>query len=226
METKTQALNRLFTRWIRTYPQTAHDGFHRDGIIAEREFARQPNRILFVLAEPNSTGGRFVRYRGADLRKVFGEEKLNKPLTRNLGLWTQMLLDGSSRYHVLSPSKSQVQIRRIAIMNLKKFSGSGKADYAGIGLHAWHDRAFIRRQVAIISPNLIITCGERIHKVFGAVMHDNRFWSTETSWKWNVAPVENVQHPATRGRNTLPAFRRLREIARKNRVLTTCSSRL
>jgi len=206
--------NQLFDRWILTYQKHEY-GFHRDGIIDESQFDKERHRILFVMAEPNSRYGNYDHFIGMDLRELFGKELHSKMLTRNLALWTRALLDGVRKHTYLTADEVRSELRRIAVMNLKKFSGTSEADYAAIGLHAWHDRAFIREQVDIISPSLILTCGEKIHKLFGAVMHDDRFWSTETNWKWKGVSVKNIQHPATRGKHTLPAFHLICEIARE-----------
>lgn len=220
MGPKTIALDELFARWVESYPAKARNGFHADGIISEDAFMQEHPRVLFVMAEPNSTDGAFDRFRGQDLRKVYGEEQLSKALTRNVGLWTRVLLDGVTDYCALNGVQAQAELQRIAVMNLKKFSGSGSADYAGIGMHAWQDRDFIREQVEIIAPELIVTCGDRIHKLFDCVMHNDPFRDDGAEWKWKDVLVVNVQHPSTRGSNTMPAFLRIIEVGRQWQALT------
>lgn len=210
---KTPALNRLFRKWKRSYPKGPRDGFHEDGIIDEAQFIKQRKQVLFVLAEPNSTEGNYSHLRGKDLREIF-RERHPKQLTRNLSLWVCAILDGESKYRYLNPDQARAQLRRVAIMNLKKFSGTSHPYYAVIGLQAWHDRKFIQNQVKIMAPQLIFTCGERIHHLFSAILKNDPFWSGSDRWCWNGVEIINIQHPATRGMHTKKAFKQVVKIMR------------
>jgi hypothetical protein len=213
MMSKNNQLNHLFEQW----PDRSRGDFHPDGIVNEMLFGSAKLKLLFVMAEPSSYGMRFSHLLGCDLRNLYNTNAPRKELTHNMALWTIALIERLTQYERLPSEIVQNTLRTVAIINLKKFSGTSKADYTSIGLHAWHDRAFIRKEIAIISPELILTCGKEIHKLFGAVMNDERFWSTEAGWEWNGISVENVQHPATRGGHIKRAFARICEIAPKLR---------
>src|SRR5438045_940077 len=71
------------------------------------------------------------------------------------------LLDGTKEYdNKLTAAEANLQLRRVAIMNLKKLGGSGTANVGAIRAHAWRDRKFIRQEVGLVAPTLIVTCGK------------------------------------------------------------------
>jgi Uracil DNA glycosylase superfamily. len=209
----------LFERWIATYPEEYRSGFHRDGIVDESIFESQPFRVLFVLLEPNSRDGLYDRYRGWDLRKVFGEEKLKKELNVNLAIWAQALLDGVTKYVRPSEIAVEKQIRRIALLNLKKFGGSGKADYEAISIHAWKDREFIRKEVRIISPTVVVTCGNSAHRLFGWIMKNDPYSEIpDAVWEQDGFFVLPANHPSLRPKNAEGSSDLLVQRARETRI--------
>jgi hypothetical protein len=218
---RTRQLDDLFETWIETYPEEQRSVFHRDGIIDEAKFESQAYRVLFVLLEPNSKDGRYDRYSGWDLRKVFGEEKLKKELHFNLAIWTRALLDGATNYIRPSANTAEEQIRRIALINLKKIGGSGKADYEAISIHAWKDREFIREEVRIISPTVVVTCGNTAHRLFGWVMKDDPYAKIpDAVLLYDGITVLPANHPSLRPKNAKDALARLIQHARESRIAT------
>ena len=217
----TQALDALFDRWVATYPEDQRAGFHRDGIIDEPEFAQQRRRILFVLLEPNSRGGAYDRYFGRDLRELFRQEPIAKSMTSNLALWTQALLDGRTDYSHLNAEESRTQLRRVAVLNLKKIAGSGKADVPSIAIHAWDDRALIREEVELIGAETAVTCGEVANRLFGFVMGNDKHRLTpgDAAWPAGKLTVIPGNHPSLRPRNAESALGRLITRARETDIV-------
>lgn len=213
-------LDRLFERWVLTYPEPARTGFHRDGIIHEPTYLSEEHRILFVLLEPNSSGGAYDKYYGCDLRQVFGEDSLSKSINVNLARWTRVLLDGHTTVGEFDGLSAQTQIRRVAIMNLKKFAGSGTADFVIAAIHAWYDRRFIHDQVTIMCPSVVVACGKEVHRLFRCIMSDDRFArvDAEVGWKSPGFVVVPANHPSLRPPNAGDAFERLVNIARTSKV--------
>ncbi len=213
-------LDELFDRWVQAYPDPVRDGFHRDGIVHEATYQSEDHRVLFVLLEPNSRGGAYDRYYGWDLRRVFGEEALSKSININLARWTRVLLDGCETMEQFDGRGAQSQIHRIAVMNLKKIAGSGTADYIRAAALAWQDRHFIREEVAIIRPTVVVACGERVNQLFRLVMSDDlhsRF-SGKVSWRQPGFVVVPGNHPSLRPKDAPRAFERLVGVARSERV--------
>ena len=117
-------MEELFATWIGRYPVEQRAGFHKDGVIKEENYLRESKKILFVMLEPNSTDGAYDHFFGRDLRDVYGQITPVKGLTRNVALWARAILDGNDQYVVLGQSEIRTQLRRVAIINLKKTTGS------------------------------------------------------------------------------------------------------
>jgi hypothetical protein len=202
----------LFNRWIASYPEPVRRGFHRDGIVDESFYWRQPKRIVFVLLEPNSKGGNFDRFYGMDLREVL-RIPLEKEVNRNLALWTRYLLDGVTTFDRPGGTAARDQILRVAVINLKKLAGGGTADQVGIAQHAWRDREFLREQLALLKPTLIVTCGELAARLFGQVVQDDLHASVpnDRTWTWIGIPVLPANHPSLRPIQAAAAFHKLVE---------------
>lgn len=194
--TATQELDRLFDEWVETLLPNEQRGFSRDGIIHEETFLTQCERILYVLVEPNTSNeGRFGEYSGCDLRKTLGNELFNKPFNKNLGLWTKVLLDGHTDFELLSPTDAMKQLRRVAIMNLKKVGGGGQANQPQIRRHALRDQEFIRKEVAFINPTVIVVCNRSIWTLFTGIMTG----SDRIQAEFAGAVVIYSYHPSLRG---------------------------
>lgn len=217
--TKSHQLDKLFERWVNSYPTRQRHGFHRDGIVDEDAYRLQADRVLFVLLEPNSRAGRYDRFYGDDLRRIFREENLNKELNVNLAIWTRALLDQKTDYIRPSANGTADQIRRIAILNLKKIGGSGKADYEAISIQAWQDRDFIRKEVRIISPTVVVTCGNNANRLFGWIMKNNPFADIpDEVWNHGGIHVLPANHPSLRPKHAKDALSRLIQRARTARL--------
>src|SRR3989344_1605696 len=146
--TRSNKLEDLFAEWVKSYPATHQGDFHRDGIVHEGLYLREATRVLYIVLEPNSKGGRYDQHRGADLRILWGDIGLGKSFDLNLARWTAILLDGATKYFTPDAEHAKQQLRRVAIVNLKKLAGSGTANREAISVHAWRDKDYLRRQVA------------------------------------------------------------------------------
>lgn len=219
---KNGRMNRLFRRWARQCGGRACD-FHRDGIVDEDRFRREKRRVLFVLLEPNSKGGRFDKHRGSDLRMLWHDVPLKKSLDRNLARWTRLLLDGAGRSTwTPTPDETKAQLRRVAIINLKKMPGCGTADAEAIGAHAWQDRKLLREQFRIIAPHVVVACSPRANKVLGWVLHDDLQADVPDDQPWQVKGLRVLpgNHPSLRPYQAPSALRRLRRMVRLGGLAT------
>lgn len=204
-------LDTLFDEWLAFYPPPQHSEFHKDGIVDDHSFRKETTRLLYVLLEPNSKGGKYDRFRGCDLRKIFGEVGLGKAVDLNLARWTGALLDGATEYSTPSAEAAKAQLRRVAIMNLKKLAGSGTADLQAVSVQAWRDRKFIRREVEIIDPNLIVTCGWSANRLFGWIISGYPFREVpeDSIWAHRAMKILPANHPSLRPKDAPSAFARL-----------------
>jgi hypothetical protein len=214
------SINELFDEWCKTYPESSQSDFHRDGIVDEETFANQGARVLFVLAEPNSKDGRYDRYRGVDLREIFGQVGLGKPIDLNLARWTSVVLDQKQQFFTPSREEAKMELRKVAIMNMKKLAGAGHANVEAISLQAWRDQAFIRREVDFIRPTIIFTCGETASRLFRWVMTKDELGvaAANDMWQLDSVAVLPVNHPSVRPKDAEAAFKRV--VARSEEART------
>lgn len=221
---RTQRLDELFDRWKRSYPEHLRDGFHCDGIVDEEEFLVQPERVLFMLKEPNSSpDGRFAENIGDDLRPIYGSLEWTKPCNQNVARWARCILDGIDDTAALSGKAADALNRRIAVMNLKKLSGGGVADKAAIAAAAWESRAFIREQLEIIDPTVVIACasGGSVSNLLYQILNDDRSAHAPRGGHWPFGRMVVVpsHHPSLRNsEQTKAAMQIIRERAQKARI--------
>lgn len=130
------------------------------------------------------------------------------------------LLDGKTTYFTPNAVAAKQQLRRVAIINLKKLAGSGTANREAISVQAWRDREYIRRQVQIINPNLVVTCGVSSNRLFGWIITGDLFKEAPTESVWSYARIKVLpgNHPSLRPKDAPSAFSRLVERASRGTV--------
>lgn len=138
----------LFTKWNAQYN---FDAFIRDGIVDTHHY--ESPHILFVLRDMNCQHERDLC---ADLRRDGSGWKT----WNNIGRWTKALLDGEEEYpQDMSTANRVTQLKRIAVMNLKKEGGDRRA----VGnklletVQTQHD--LIYEEICLCNPSIIICCG-------------------------------------------------------------------
>lgn len=139
---------RLFAQWNADYQFHA---FISDGIVDPRNY--KPPHLLFILRDMNCQTTRDLC---ADLRTDGSGWKT----WNNIGRWTKALLDGSAEYPKdMSAEKRAAQLRRIAVMNLKKEGGTGRADGKELlyAVQTQHDNIY--DEICLCDPDIIICCG-------------------------------------------------------------------
>lgn len=151
-------LNALFAEW-RIRCAGDGSGFTADGVIgeAEVEWVKARPRVLFLLKEPHDRGG-VLKACGHDLRVLFrNPEKFGqnrKTVEKRIGAWAYELraLAGDP---VID---AHAALMASAVMNLKKTGGGAAACDRELIAFAWEHRPFILRQLAILSPDVVV-CG-------------------------------------------------------------------
>lgn len=143
-----RAEEELFREWKGKY-----ELFVPDGLVDPLAYASSPLKITFVLKEVNDEGA-------SDLTDFLREGAV-WTTWNNVARWSAGLLfnktfdevkdlNGDDRKHHLAP---------LSVLNLKKTPGGSTSDPAELDAFAKEDSAFIRRQLAIYKPDMIICCG-------------------------------------------------------------------
>jgi len=78
-----------------------------------------------------------------------------------------------------------MELRKVAIMNMKKLAGSGHANVEAISLHAWRDRVFICREVDLIRPTIILRARNGVPPLpLGDEERELGVAAAEDMWQW------------------------------------------
>lgn len=166
------SFDELFVKW-----RTKHEfnAFIRDGIV-DPEHYDNPH-ILFVLRDMNCQSER-------DLCADLSKDGSGWKTWNNIGRWTKALLDGCVDYpQDMATTKRVEQLKRIAVMNLKKEGGFNRT--AGNELleavKTQHD--LIYEEIRLCDPSIIICCGLTDSGIMGnATLLKNYILSFSTEW--------------------------------------------
>ncbi|MBO5371277.1 MAG: hypothetical protein J6A75_01005 [Lachnospiraceae bacterium] len=201
----------LFREWKE---QQGYPYFISDGLMDESEWNQQKCKILFVLKEANWEGA------NADLCEFLLSEKSSEywKTWNNIARWTKAVLEGGDYQKSVSKADKSYWIRKIAAMNLKKVGGDSVAEDDTIRSYAQRDKSYLKRQITLYEPDIIICCGRGEGKN-ADILHDIVFDLDEVSeWKEPILqynyfllslgkkkniPVVSFYHPQMRGSHTL-----------------------
>ena len=152
--TKTEKLNRLFDEWKKQRPEEARR-MCLDGIVCEERYG-SPNskKILFIMKEPNHPEGP-----GFDFREWWCQEGAQYGFSIRLCEWAYGIRKGFPPLTQFDGETDEYKLEimhSIAFMNLKKVGGSSKADPQVIRGITERDKDFLRRQIKIIDPDVIV----------------------------------------------------------------------
>ena len=164
-----QAENRLFAEWQQREPSLL-----RDGALGgpESTYLAQPVRVLFVLKEPNDSGGRWSNA-GADLRQhaaAFADLRSTFPVLLLLALRAQQsdqqtpdLSFAAAREHLRSRDHRIALLKSISLVNLKKSPGGPVCNDRSLVTSVQQHGDLLTRQFALYRPHLTIAGGSTVH---------------------------------------------------------------
>jgi hypothetical protein len=215
---KTDQLNALFENWRKHYTQHGikTEDFNCDGIISEDYYLNAPKKLLFVLREPNQTLSGDLRQdveRGPDFQLWYELSRWAYGIIHNFPDFDIMEKDG--------PGKKEAFLG-IAIINMKKIAGGGSTDFNELNVYAFLDKEFIKKEIAIIDPEIIICCNTFIELMWALELRDvqKHISDPETVFK-KVYNYENCPiyifpyHPAHR-KSRRKSYNDLKEIFRRS----------
>lgn len=201
----------LFSAWKE---KQGYEYFISDGVFNEEELNKQKYRILFVLKEANWENAT------ADLCELLLSEKSSGywKTWNNIARWTKAILEGGDYPRYVSKSDKTYWLKKIIAMNLKKVGGDEHAENETIYSFAQNDRVYLKQQIELYNPDIIICCGRGTGKN-ADILHDVVFEKDEVSdWqepilKYNYflakvnnkenVPVVSFYHPQMRGSHQL-----------------------
>ena len=168
--------------------------FIRDGVVDPRQYVRAEKKLVLVLKEAADWGGR------GDLREFLrcgGQWKTWNNVTR----WVEGILDDLPWNEIdahIDNERRKRALRRVAVVNLKKSYGAGTANDRLIREAARADRDFIRKQLALYEPDLVICGGEIVGSAFVEDVYgcDGNVWqlSSGDAWSCRINGILHVCH--------------------------------
>lgn len=150
---KTEKLNELFDRWN----DGSFDVFMKDGIVCEDSY----EDVMFMLKDVNNAVPDDVN----DMRLDVQTSTSGGKTWFEVASWTSGLLDGVLPDNI-THDMQQKQLKRVAIMNIKKEAGGPKASRKDIMRYAIKDCHNILEEIRICSPKLIVACSRDVFEIF------------------------------------------------------------
>lgn len=141
----------LFEEWRQECP-----GLIPDGLVDEEQYRSSPRKLLFLMKEVNGTGVKDLR----DFLRAGG-----RPATwDNIARWTQGLYDLDREYDWAelerdNDARRLEMLKKICVVNVKKVPGGHTSKEKQIRSAGKENAAWLRRQISIYQPELIVCCG-------------------------------------------------------------------
>jgi hypothetical protein len=193
-----QQLNTLFEDWEQSKDE--HRGvFIKDGVINENEWEKTTPKIIFIAKEANQQGN----VKAGDFREEWRLPGRKYPFADRLTEWTYGMLNDFPIFSNISEANDEYEIYRqkMAFMNVKKMGGSGVANASILGEHFNNNLKFLRKQIAIINPHIIVLClsFENFYRksLFAEAEWKNCGYNIDVA-KWNNIKLIDFYHPSAR----------------------------
>ena len=207
---RTERLDILFEKWQREYPFNV---FMKDGIVSEDKY----ENVLFILKDVNNAKPDDEN----DMRIDVQTSNSGGNTWFNVARWTSALLDGMEYSQLLNHISTthqnsmhdfqHVQLRRAAIVNLKKEAGGSSVSNDVVNEFAHMHKEQLWEEIRICSPKIIIVCGTGIFDGAKAVLGEvtpveKPRPSFEMAAKWEIGtvclegkdiPIIQFRHPST-----------------------------
>jgi hypothetical protein len=170
--TITEKENELFNRWKNEMALS----FNADGIINLKIWGKTSPKIMFVLKETNALKG--------DLRHFLasGGSDTYYRTWNNVVRWTEVVLCDTYSEHIDDERRTKI-LSHVCAVNLKKECGGAKSKKSEIQFAARRDSEFIKEQMSLYLPDLVITCG---FGLVGDTLRDIIYNEKNSEWKHDI----------------------------------------
>lgn len=156
-------------------PEIAKDSFTYDGIIDPFEYAKQDTKYLFISKESNIKNKKDQRPFRANgdnfwLRDVcLQKEKPQKPKPSIFSNRLAMFANAIYSLDFESVNKCHDVLNKVAFMNLNKRGGLSGSKGKTIPEYTKKYAGFIKREIDMIKPDIIICCGRGLRDLLGEI---------------------------------------------------------
>lgn len=144
--------DQLFDRW---QTERGYPFFVRDGVFDEDTWEAEPLKITFILKEANWQNENVPL-----CEWVLNQESNPWKTWNNVARWTKALLEGGEYPRYVSREERTRLLKRVSFLNLKKTGGGRGANPKKVRQAARDDAEYIREQLLLYKPDLIVCCGK------------------------------------------------------------------
>lgn len=151
-------------------PEIAKDSFTYDGVINPPEYAKQVTKYLFISKESNIENEKNQRPFRSDgdnfwLRDVCLQKEKPSIFSKRLAMFANA---------IYSPDFERVNkchdiLNKVAFMNLNKRGGLSGSKWKTISGYTQKYAGFIKREIDMIKPDIIICCGSGLRDLLGKI---------------------------------------------------------
>lgn len=182
----------------------------KDGIIKPSEYKKTSPKILYAMKEVNG-------WRGGDLALAFNElwGGPKHQIWHTVARWTAGILSGFPPFKSINHWDAYWDsVFKMAVVNLKKQSGSSSSDMTEINAFTKLDRELLLEQIQGINSNIIIACGtyDQLLWLLDLQINPKRIGDPVWSKRYR-AHVVPFRHPARVGSNE-KAYAQLRKLVK------------
>lgn len=136
------------------------DMFLPDGVIDNEKFSRAPQKILFIAKEanwhqPDSNDSVTSAFWHREV--AFGRTPKTQ-FSNRLSLLANAIMNAEKQNYTVV-DKDHTVLQSVAVINLNKRGGYSYCVWNTLNTYVQKYQGFIRRQISMISPDLIVCCG-------------------------------------------------------------------
>ncbi len=160
----------------------------KDGVVSPEIFASSKLKVLYILKEAN--GGKEKKWTGGDLRAFLNHAE-RWQTWNTVARWQYAISNIKNeiewkKIDYISKSTRKKLLQGIAVINLKKVPGNRQSSMKEIEAFAQKDIDFIKLQISIYKPNIVI-CGGT-----GNIVKKLNILGTFTKWEKSKKGVEYI----------------------------------
>lgn len=208
-------LNILFEDWKQAMLRNGDKGFCYDGLIycnghEDAQWHNAGRRILFLLKEQNDNDGEDVREWTGSINGISPNGNFFNRLSAWLYGLTNLTTSGyPSIEEAFNPINQMKALSEYpyAYVNVKKQTGTAVADDNIVYDYAVRYASFLRKELDILSPTIIVCGGEIVFRVAREVIYNKVDFREVNDWVYYSSELGltliNSYHPAAHKSNEL-----------------------
>lgn len=160
------------------------NGFILDGVVCPETWISEKRKILFILKEAYCD-----KATEFDLVAELNKHGPWGSVWNRCAEWVYGIMEVSKDcpmppYRSVNQNESNVYLRRVAVLNLKKSDGNSSSNMSEVEQYARFDAEEIKEEIKIIDPDIVI-CGSVFYLLRGEVFGESLMGDGAFAGQWN-----------------------------------------